>query len=191
MQTLPDLRTILAGIRSVLVGGMALRAYMPERMTLDINILVHERDSTAVQQALLTTGYMVIAQLSIGGFTMSPPVASQIPIDVLTRADPWLDRMLDAPTYDQAGYPVLARPYLLLLKLQAGRSQDLADIQRLLGMTPHHQRPPIRDLVAQYSPEFLEDYDTLLTLADLEFGPPIDPANEASISDEEAESDLL
>ncbi len=170
---------------------MALRAYMPERMTLDINILVHERDSTAVQQALLTTGYMVIAQLSIGGFTMSPPVASQIPIDVLTRADPWLDRVLDAPTYDQAGYPVLARPYLLLLKLQAGRSQDLADIQRLLGMTPHHQRPPIRDLVAQYSPEFLEDYDTLLTLADLEFGPPIDPANEASISDEEAESDLL
>ncbi len=88
MQTLPDLRTILDGIRWVLVGGMALRAYMPERMTLDINILVHERDSTAVQQALLTTGYMVIAQLSIGGFTMSPPVASQIPIDVLTHADP-------------------------------------------------------------------------------------------------------
>lgn len=178
VQILPDLHTILAGIRWVLVGGMALRAYMPERMTLDIDILVHERDSTVVQQALLTAGYSVMAQLSIGGFTMRPLVISQRSIDVLTRTDPWLDSALDAPTYDQAGYPVLGRPYLLLLKLQAGRAQDLADIQRLLGMTPHHQRQPIRDLVAQYSPEFLEDYDALLTLADLEFGPPIDPANE-------------
>jgi len=58
------------------------------------------------------------------------------------------------------------------MKLQAGRTQDLADVQRLLAGTPAAERASTRALVTQHSPELVEDYDALCTLADLEFGPP-------------------
>lgn len=61
---------------------------------------------------------------------------------------------------------------LTLLKLQAGRTQDLADVQRFLAHTLLAERAPTRELVAQESPDLVEDLDTLWTLADLEFGPP-------------------
>jgi hypothetical protein len=172
MQPIPDLQRILAPVPWVLVGGLALRAYMPERMTLDVDILVHERDAKATRVALLNAGYYVTGQLSIGGFSVQSGDPAAPPIDVLTRADPWLDTALAHPVADPAGYPVLGRLYLILLKLQAGRTQDLADVQRLLAGVPLPERGSIRQLVLRSSPDLVEDYDSLCTLADLEFGPP-------------------
>jgi hypothetical protein len=172
MQPLPDLLPLLHDIRWALVGGLALRAYMPERMTLDVDILIHDRDASAVRIAFVAAGYRVIGQLSIGGFTVQESNSEAMPIDVLTRTDSWLDDALAQPVYDSAGYPILGRPYLVLIKLQAGRTQDLADVQRLLAQTPSTERAAIRTLVETFSPELVEDYDSLITLADLEFGPP-------------------
>ena len=175
MQPLPDLAQILGALRWALVGGIALRAYMPERMTLDVDILVHERDAGLVRDAFLAAGYRVTGQLSIGGFSVQAPPGDSPPVDILTRADIWLDGALAHPMHDQAGYPVLGRPYLILMKLQAGRTQDLADVQRLLARVVAAERAAIRMLVEQHSPELVEDYDALCALADLEFGPPPDP----------------
>jgi hypothetical protein len=170
MQPVPDLQGILAPIPWVLVGGLALRAYIPERMTLDIDILIHERHAEAVRAALLNDGYQVTGVLSIGGFSVHSADQDAPPIDVLTRADTWLDTALKHPSADAAGYPVLGRPYLILLKLQAGRTQDLADVQRLLAYLPSSERRSIRQLVVRFAPELAEDFDSLCTLADLEFG---------------------
>jgi len=172
MQPLPNLLPLLDNVRWVVVGGLALRAYMPERMTLDVEILVHDRDASVVRAAFVAAGYRVVGQLSIGDFTVQMPDSEAMPLDVLTRADPWLDDALAQPVYESAGYPVLSRPYLVLIKLQAGRTQDLADVQRLLGQTPSTERTAIRTLVETFSPELVEDYDSLVSLADLEFGPP-------------------
>jgi hypothetical protein len=172
MQAIPDLDRILGDLPWVLVGGLALRAYMPERMTLDVDILVHERTSSLVRDAFIAAGYHITGQLSIGGFSVQSTTAAEPPIDVLTRADHWLDAALAAPGVDPAGYPVLARPYLMLLKLQAGRTQDLADVQRLLARTPGAERATTRTLVLRESPDLVEDFESLCTLADLEFGPP-------------------
>ncbi|MCU0490341.1 MAG: nucleotidyltransferase family protein [Chloroflexaceae bacterium] len=172
MQSVPDLQRILGSIRWVLVGGLALRAYMPERMTLDVDILIHERDGDAVRHACLAAGYHLVGLLSIGGFSLQSADSNEPPLDVLTRSDNWLDGALASPSADAAGYPVLGKPYLVLLKLQAGRTQDLADIQRLLARTPTTERQSIRNLVFQESPDLVEDFDSLVTLADLEFGPP-------------------
>ena len=172
MQAIPDLHTILAPIPWVLVGGIALRAYIPERMTQDVDILVHERDAVQVQAKFIRAGYQLTGLLSIGDFSMELPQQKSPPIDVLVRVDSWLDSALNAPSHDEAGYPVLARPYLLLLKLQAGRTQDLADIQRLLAYRSSNERDTMRQLIEQESPELVEDFDALCVLADLEFGHP-------------------
>jgi hypothetical protein len=172
MQPIPDLQRILGSLPWVLVGGLALRAYIPERMTLVVDILVHECNAAAARAALLDAGYDVTGLLSIGGFSVQGADPNAPPIDVLTRADSWLGAALANPVADPAGYPVLGRPYLILLKLQAGRTQDLADVQRLLAHVPQPERDSIRQLVMQEAPDLVEDYDSLCTLADLEFGHP-------------------
>ena len=58
MQPIPDVHTILGAIPWVVVDGIALRAYMPERMTLDVDILIHERNSSAAREAFVAAGYI-------------------------------------------------------------------------------------------------------------------------------------
>jgi len=66
----------------------------------------------------------------------------------------------------------MPRPYLMLLKMEAGRGQDLIDVQRMLRDTPLSERSSTRMLIARHVPEMVEDYDALIQLADIEFGPP-------------------
>ena len=171
MYQVPDLPSLLGTVGWVLVGGVALRAYMPERATLDVDILIHERDAQAVQAAFLHAGYRCVGTLSIGGFTVV--LGNEPPIDVLTRDDDWLEVAFAQPGRDHAGLPVLPRAYLILMKLQAGRTQDLADIQRLLALTSVAERGVVRGVIEHYSAELLEDFDALIILANLEFGSPL------------------
>jgi hypothetical protein len=164
------LHDVLGATQWVLVGGLALRAYIPERMTLDVDILIHERDSERTRIAFEAAGYRVTGQLSIGGFSAQSDEPDAPPIDVLTRSDAWLDAVLTAPVRDAADYPVLPRAYLILLKLQAGRTQDLADVQRLVAYMSSAQRAEFTQVVQAASPELVEDLESLYTLADLEFG---------------------
>lgn len=140
VQPIPDLTPVLDPLRWALIGGIALRAYAPERMTLDVDILIHERDASAARGAFVDAGYEIVGELSIGGFTARPPAPNAWPVVMSKRDDPWIDDALADPHHDVAGYPVLPRPYLTLLKLQAGRAQDLADVQRLLAGTPRAER---------------------------------------------------
>jgi hypothetical protein len=172
VQPIPDLAAVLGPLRWALVGGMALRAYAPERMTLDVDIIMHERDEAPAREAFLDVGYEIVGELSIGGFTARAEGApDEMPVDVIARRDLWLDEVLADPHLDDDGHLVLPRPYLTLLKLQAGRTQDLADVQRLLAATPSAERASTRRLVGAYAPDLTEAYDALITLADLEFGP--------------------
>src|SRR5262245_7768413 len=68
MNPWPDLRPILKGIDWAIVGGVATRAYMPERMTKDLDILVHQNDEKAVLTRLEQAGYQKIERLAIPGF---------------------------------------------------------------------------------------------------------------------------
>lgn len=169
MIPIPDLGAILGPIPWVLVGGLALRAYAPERMTFDVDIMIAAADETAASAAFRRAGYTITGPLTIGGFTAHPQDEAA-PIDVLTSTAPWLANALAHPAADPAGLPTMPRPYLLLLKLQAGRTQDLADVQRLLRGTSDLERAAMRAVVGQYAPDLVEDYDALVTLADLEYG---------------------
>lgn len=170
MLATPDLHAILGSIPWVVIGGIALRAYAPERMTLDVDIMIAAADLVAAQVAFETAGYRLTGPLTIGGFTAHPTNEDGMSIDVLTSTAAWFAHAVAHPSFDLAGLPVMPKPYLLLLKLQAGRTQDLADVQRLLARTTTEERAQLRAVVNQYAADLVEDFDALVMLADLEYG---------------------
>lgn len=166
MQFWPDLRPILSGLAWAVVGAVATRAYMPERMTRDLDILAPQRIGNEVIERLETAGYRRIAPLPIPGFLFHSP--DGVEIDVLFGDQPWLDEALAQPHYDPAGYPVLALPYLVLLKLEASRTQDLGDISRMLGLASSEELVRVREVVNRYAPDAAEDIESLIYLGQLE-----------------------
>src|SRR5262249_49779663 len=121
----PDLRPILHGIDWVLIGGVATRAYMPERETKDMDVLVHRADGDEVLRRLVHAGYKVISALAVPGALLRSPEG--VNVDVLFGDQRWLGEALGQPAYDPAGYPVIALPYLALMMLAAQYVQEWAD----------------------------------------------------------------
>jgi hypothetical protein len=170
MNPWPDLREILNGIAWVIVGGVATRAYMPERMTKVLDILIRLRDSKRVLQRMSEAGFEQISGLAISGYQMSAPDGTEI--DVLFGDMAWLSAALKQPIMDASGYPVLDLPYLVLMKLAAIRVQDWADVSRMLGLASQEELERVRTTVARFSPEDSQDLDALIYLGKKELESP-------------------
>jgi hypothetical protein len=173
MQPWPDLRELLEGISWALVGGVATRAYMPERMTKDMDVLVRQADGPRAVQQLVDGGFVALGHLGIPGQAVRAP--DGVEVDVLFGDQPWLDEALAQVDRDAAGFPVIGLPYLVLLKLQAARAQDWADVSRMLGQANGEQLDRVRDVVRRYSPEDEEDLESLIYLGQQELREPGSP----------------
>ncbi|MEW5956751.1 MAG: nucleotidyl transferase AbiEii/AbiGii toxin family protein [Chloroflexota bacterium] len=175
MNPWPDLRPILQGIDWVIIGGVATRAYMPERATKDLDILVHQGDGEAVLERLKQAGYRVVSRLAIPGYLLLSPEG--VEIDVVFGNYPWLREALAHPKRDPAGYPVISLPYLVILKMAAQRARDLGDLGTILGWASEAELDAVRAAVARYAPEDLEDLESLIFIGKKE--QEIPPAPEA------------
>ena len=160
MHPWPDLRAILRGLRWVIIGGVATRAYMPERMTKDLDILVHHADAGEAIRRLQQNEFAIVSRLAVPGFLMCS--ATEVEVDVLIGQQPWLNKALAQVQLDPAGYPVLGLPYLVLMKLAAMRAQDWADISRMLGWATDDALNQVRAVVARYAPEDCDDLESLI-----------------------------
>jgi len=173
MQSWPDLRAVLEDIPWAIVGGVATRAYMPERTTRDLDVLVRDADGSGVLERLEQAGFKVVSHLAIPGLLLRSPEGAEV--DVLFGNQPWLEEALAHTQPDAAGYPVIALPYLVLLKLQAARAQDWADVSRMLGQADGDQLEAVRAVVTQHSPEDAEDLEALISLGRQEMGDAPEP----------------
>jgi hypothetical protein len=162
VQSFPDLRDILRDIDWVAVGAVAARAYMPERATQDLDILVRAADEPRVAAQLVAAGYERVAELGIPGAAFARQGEPEI--DVLLGQQPWLEEALAAPGSDPAGFPVLALPYLTLMKLAAGRARDIADVATMLGWADDEALDAVRDAFDRYSPADRPDLESLIYL---------------------------
>lgn len=160
MQSWPDLRPILSGVKWAIVGGVATRAYMPERMTKDLDILIRKRDQEEVISRLNGAGYSIASQLSIPGVVMLSPEG--VEVDVLFGSQPWLEEALENTIADAAGYPTIGMPYLILLKMGAQRAQDWADVTRILGWASDKDLDAVRNVFQRFAPEDMEDLESLI-----------------------------
>ncbi|MFH1141749.1 MAG: hypothetical protein V1724_08855 [Chloroflexota bacterium] len=164
----PDLSRALTGIPWAIVGGVATRLYMPERATLDLDVAVLASDAAEARMRLQDAGYRYVGDLSIGGSTWGSPSGQEV--DVLELTTPWAsDALAQAQSNcDPQGLPVLPLPYLVLMKLQAGRIQDLGDVARMLGQADEDTLAQVRQLFRRYAPGDIEDMESLITLGKLE-----------------------
>ncbi len=147
-------------------GGLAVGVYSPERATQDLDLVIITR--SLVEKRLLELGYTKVGELSIGGSTWRLPDGREIDvIDISDKA--WAEEALqEASKTIFHDFPILPLPYLILMKLESSRMQDIADIGRMLKYADRSQRQRIRSIVASYRPQDLEDYEQILLLGDLE-----------------------
>ena len=167
--TLPvtDIRRFLASIPFVVVGGVATRLYMPERMTLDLDIVIAADQAKIVYKNLQEMGAKKITNLSIPGSQWDLPDGTSL--DVLEIDEPWIESALSFPNYSPDGLPIIDLPYLILMKLNASRSQDLADISRMLGCASDIQIRKTQAVIEKYLPTATEDLESLIMLGKLEY----------------------
>jgi hypothetical protein len=91
-------------------------------------------------------------------------------VDVLFGQQPWLEEGLARPARDAAGLPVLALPYLVLMKLAAGPVRDLGDVATMMGWADEALLDATRAAVERYSPADQPDLESLIYLGRRERG---------------------
>jgi hypothetical protein len=167
MHSWPQLFTILQDIPWAITGGIATRAYMPERSTKDIDIVLSRDDCERAWAAFRDAGFHVAPALDAPYFVARSP---EIPeVDVICVDFPWLNEALANTHLDEAGMPVLALPYLIIMKLMANRGVDIGDMTRMLGLASDEDLDRVREAVRTYAPEDMDDLEALILLGRMEF----------------------
>ena len=165
-----DLTQALSPTPWAVVGAAATRRYMPERATRDLDILIHAASGAQVRAQLNAAGFVRLGDLPIGVATWRAPDGDDV--DVIESGEAWVSAaLLEAQTNrDGQRLPVLPLRYLVLMKFQAGRTQDIADISRMLGLASASDLDAVRALFRTHSPGDLDDLESLIALGKLEMG---------------------
>ena len=163
-----DLTDTLSPIKFAVIGGVATRLYMPERMTKDLDVVIVVSDAQKARTKLEQAGFSFRVELAlVRGSTWLAP--NQQEIDVLEGEEKWWPEAvtLAQDNRDGQGLPILSLQYLVLMKYQAGRAQDLADIERMLGQAPDAELKAVRALFKKYADDDLADLESLIELGKL------------------------
>lgn len=151
----------------VVVGAMAARLYMPERMTHDTDILILAADQDACEAKLKASDARKVGDLSIGGSSWQ--LADGAELDVIVSDAPWAQEALSQPALSYTELPTIALPYLVVMKLLSGRVQDLADLTRMLGGADAAMLDQVRTVVAEHAPDAVEDVESMIVLGRMEY----------------------
>ena len=161
----PILQQALANLPYLLIGGLAVGYYMPIRFTQDADIVILSDKQETVEEHLIACGYRLIGLLSVGGKSYQS-VNGEI-LDVLISNNDYIKEAMQQPNI-QNGINVMPMPYLVLMKIMASRVQDLADATRMLGFANESDLQKVRDLIARFLPDALEDIESMIWLGKLE-----------------------
>jgi len=59
-------------------------------------------------------------------------------------------------------------PYLIIMKIEASRGRDIGDLTTMLGLASDDELARVREVVARYTPEQLDDLESLIYLGQVE-----------------------
>jgi hypothetical protein len=164
----PILNSTLAPTLWAAVGAAATRLYMPERMTNDLDILIRPEDSGEVRAKLTQAGATYQEEHSIGGSSWR--LADGFDLDVIEGRGGWLEESLVAAqsNLDGQDMPILPMRFLVLMKFEAGRVQDVADVTRMVGQAGPDDLSGVRQTFEKWLPGDQDDLESLILLGQLE-----------------------
>lgn len=168
MKKWPDLTNVLIDIPWAVIGGVATRCYMPERATVDLDIMI-EKENTIIAEGLLKkAGFVYKQELLIGGSVWLSPDGEEI--DLLESQEEWLAIAIKEAknNLDLQGLPVLPFEGFVLLKFRSGRVQDVADVSRMLGLASEDMLEKTRKLFDKLEPDSKDDLENLIILGRME-----------------------
>jgi hypothetical protein len=151
----------------VIVGAVAASLYMAERLTRDVDILVCAADAGRAEAELAALGHTRAGALAIGGSSWTGSDGGEL--DVLYSDATWVADAIAHPNLSPSGLPVVSLPYLVLLKLESSRGIDVGDLQRMLGAADEATLNRVREVVATYRPDDVDDLESLIALGKLEY----------------------
>lgn len=161
-----NIKALITQTPFLIVGGLATRLYMPERMTLDLDILVLTQDAQSLYSELEKAGSRKIGELAISRSQWELPDGTSL--DVLESNADWVSAALSHPNIAPNGLPIIALPYLVLMKLQSARTQDLSDVSRMMGGANPEELAQVKQTISTYLTGALEDLENLIILGQLE-----------------------
>jgi hypothetical protein len=172
MKKWPDPTDALGEVPWATVGGVAIRQYSPERATVDLDILIERSTAPAAREHLREAGLRYDGELTVGGSTWYTPEGTAI--DVLESDEPWVRAALDQAKQnrDLQGLPILPLPYFVLMKLRSGRTIDIGDVTRILGLASDADLDAVRAVMHQFEPDALEDVESMIVLGRMEMRVP-------------------
>ena len=133
--------------------GSALRQISP-----DLDLLVDPSQLSTLAKLIPVTN-------SLLGLSV---IGSAITIDIIAALDPLQEAALgDARLHNVVGVflRVISQPYLVALKLLAGRDKDMADINLLFQQSDKagqldHLKHDVSQILTTFCPELIEDFDS-------------------------------
>lgn len=142
-----------AGVPYAICGGFAVMLHGYPRATNDLDVLVPEADLERVSHTVATLGFDLAA--GTFAFKRGTPAETRFWRVSKSREDDLLvlDVLVVTPVLEEAWQSreqvawlgervwVVGRAGLKIMKLLAGRTKDLADLQQL-GILPHHDDEP-------------------------------------------------
>lgn len=138
-----------AGVKVALCGGQALRAYGSPRMTDDLDFVADG----------VLPGFT--KKLSFGG---RKGVVKGVEVDLIVRNDDY-QALYEAALVDTDDQDIIARPWLVAMKMVANRGKDLLDIEWAVTDDPYCVKPA-RAIIREHLGIWAADeFDNIVRLA--------------------------
>jgi len=161
-----DLRSLVS-VPFLVVGGVATRLYAPERMTSGLDVLVGKASAEGFYRELARGGVSKRGHFTVSGSHWLLPDGT--PLDVLEEDGAWVGEAMAAPALGPDGLPVIALPYLVLMKMRASRGIDIGDLTRILGAAGEADLDRTRQVIRTHLGDAEEDLESLISLGRLEY----------------------
>lgn len=146
---------VFGDIPVLVAGGVATRAYMPERHTNDTDFLVEHANFDEACRMLRNAGFTKNRDLFFPnahlGLYRSAWTNGTEEVDIMSSPQEWCAHAFRGNVNDQTGLRVIPLPYLVLMKFDAARGVDQGDLTRMLGPLPDEKIEAIAKVVALHS----------------------------------------
>jgi hypothetical protein len=147
------------GIKHAIIGGIAVSAFSPPRTTEDVDFLIPESDSGVVYEfgdpAPVSGIYLQGLTVEVEGHN----------VDFMFLPDDLSENVLLSGNIID-GIPIIPQEVLIFLKLKVGRVKDIGDVVAMLKTGG--DRDKFKKFLKKYSPDMLEDFESIIMMADFE-----------------------